>query len=131
MALRLKKFTTPYGVTYENVYFKIYAAHYNDEEKRVSCECKAWISEEARDAGYSFIPELQMGLSFDSDDKLGNLWENSYNAIKLGAETVRGKTYEEIEEYNQKIIQECMKKDIPPQGTLNADFLFFVDAEDC
>lgn len=131
MALKLKPFTTSYGVTYQDVYFKIYAAHYNDEEKRVSCECRAWINKEAKEAGYECIPELQMGLSFDSDDKLGNLWENSYNAIKAGALSVKGKTFQEIEDYNQERIIECMEKDIPPEGTLNPDFLFFVDAEDC
>ena len=131
MALKLKKFTTPYGVTYENVYFKIYEVRYNDFDKTVSCETMAWLNEEAKNAGLQFLPELQMGLCFDSMNKLGNLWEDAYNGIKEGAAAVKGKTLAEIEAHNRKRIEECMELDIAPTGTLNADLLMFVDAEDC
>ena len=85
----------------------------------------------ALNAGLQFLPELQMGLYFDSMNKLGNLWEDAYNGIKEGAAAVKGKTLAEIEAHNRKRIEECMELDIAPTGTLNADLLMFVDAEDC
>ena len=131
MALKLKKITTPYGATYENVYFKVHSVAYDDTDGVLYFSCQAWLNEEAKKAGYQFLPELQMSFNFILNDKLCNWWEAAYNYIKNETEKVKGHTIDSLEAYNRNRLMECMEQDIAPTEMLLKELLDFVDAEDC
>lgn len=131
MALRIKKLSAPYGVTYDDVYFKIDSVSYEDSRKKVCFQGLAYVSQEAKEAGCRNIPDLMLCDEFDIEDKNANYIEACYLYIKEQAKLLEGRSPESIEVHNKEILNECMSLNIPPTGLLNADYLNFVDAEDC
>ena len=131
MALRLKKVTTPYGAVYENVYFKVHSVAYDDTDGILYFSCQAWLNENAKKEGYMFLPELQVNFNFYTPNKLGNWWEEAYEYIKKEVARVEGYTPDEVEEYNQKRLMECMENNEPPTEMLIKEFLDFVGYENC
>ena len=134
MALKLKKFTSSYGVTYENLYYRVESVSYDNTTKMIQFGGAAYISEEAANNGTQPIPgDFQFGdVVYDAEDhKSDNLIEFAYNRIKYEASLVDGKTDEEIEAHNQQVITACMEQNIPPIGVWKVDYKPFIDAEDC
>lgn len=134
MALKLKNFTSSYGVTYPELYYRIESVSYDNTTKQIQFGGAAYISEEAANNGTQPIPgDFQFGDTvYNAEDhKTDNLIEFAYNTIKYEASRVDGKTDEEIQTYNRGVIQECMTQNLPPIGVLKAEYKKFIGAEDC
>lgn len=120
MALKVKKIETSYGLTLENVYFRICMISYVDNAEVLKYKGVFYINEDMRSRDkLKYIDGLDFeGFMCVSDNtiKSSNLFELSYTHIKEHAKEVN-KLLETVEE-EEKIF-------------LDTKYLIFLDAEDC
>lgn len=131
MALKLKEVSTDYGVNYKDLYFRINLVSYNVEWKELSFNGACYISKEAAENGLQPIEGMRMSGNFSYDDKMANLYEVAYNYIKDTAESMRGKTKEDIQEENNQEYFKVYNTPNIPQNIQDPNYLNFLDAEDC
>lgn len=134
MALKIKNYVTSYGVTYDELYYRIELISYDNTTKEFQYGGAAYVSEEAAKNGVQPIPgDLQFGdCIYNSESiKSDNLIEAAYKRIKYETSLIEGKTDEEIAAHNQQRVQECMALNIPPTGVWKSDYRAFIGAEDC
>lgn len=131
MALKVKSLVMPFGVEFNDVYFKINRIAYNDEDELLYFAGVFFINEEARRNGLQPLDTGVLCETIRIPDKTVNLYECIYNHIKAEAVRVSNMTDEEIAENNNRV-EALLEKD---QGCvadkINPNYRIFKDAEDC
>lgn len=129
MALKLKTLDLNYGIRLTDVYFRIRIVSYDCINGTINYNGEFYINEKMRELGHTYaISGMYLAGSIKSDMKDKNLFELSYNHIKEKAEELRGKTIEEIEQYNDTVF--AQNKDAEG-NIINPLYFYFIDAEDC
>lgn len=121
MALKVKRFETPYGLTLENVYFRICMITYVDNAEVLKYKGVFYVNEDVRNEDkLKYITgegmDFEGFIHLKEDVKALNLFEYCYNHIKSYAKEVEEKL---------KVAKEDEKQFI------NTRYLMFLEAEDC
>ena len=131
MALKVKALAMPYGVEFNNVYFKINRVSYNDENRELYFAGAFYLNEETRQQGLRPIENGVLCEVITIEDKTVNLYEYIYNYIKQKAIEVGEMTDEEIAEHNKAVQAAGMAYNGPITDLININYKIFIDAEDC
>lgn len=131
MALKVKALAMPYGVEFQDVYFKINRMSYNDENHELYFAGAFYLNEEARQNGLRPIENGVLCEVMKIEDKTVNLYEYIYNYIKQKAIEVGEMTDEEIAAHNKEIEAAGMAYNGPITDLININYKIFIDAEDC
>lgn len=120
MALKVKKLETPFGLTLENVYFRLNIVSYVDNAEILKYKGVFYVNEDIRNTdklksigGLEFEGYMRVN---NSDIKTSNLFELCYEHIKNYAK--------ELDQF----LKTCEEEENP---CLNLGYLMFLDAEDC
>lgn len=131
MALLVKSITMPYGVEFNDVYFKINRISYNDETKELYFAGAFYLNRATREQGLQPIENGVLCEVINLEDKTVNIYEYVYNYIKEQAEAISQKTDEEIALHNKQIQDASAENGGPITGLFNPNYKLFKDAIDC
>ena len=131
MALLVKSITMPYGVEFDNVYFKINRVSYNDENKELYFAGAFYLNQQAREDGLQPIENGILCEVITIEDKTVNMYEYIYNYIKTKAIEINEMTEEEIAEHNRQLQLAAGNYGGQISGLVNPNYKLFIDAEDC